>query len=68
MKVKRIICPKCGFEEDHREDVDNIHEYSEELIYRRCSECRKKITPEDRLLAAIFGEKIPKEGGDADDH
>lgn len=56
MKAVRIICPKCGTEEVHKEDTGNLHEYSEESVFKRCSECKKNISPEDRLLAAIFGE------------
>ncbi len=58
MKLTRIICPKCASEERHPEDVDNMSEYNEELVYKRCSECKKNITAEDRLLAAIFGEEL----------
>lgn len=58
MKVIRIICPKCSTEEVHKEDISDLHKYSEELVFKRCSECKKNISPEDKLLAAIFGEKM----------
>lgn len=54
MKVKRLICPVCKKEEVlEKTEVDNLHEYSEELITQFCPECSD--TAEARLLAAIFG-------------
>jgi len=61
VKVTRIICSVCGAEESHTEDSSNLHEYSEELVYRMCSGC--KNTPEAKLLAVIFGDEA--EGGKA---
>lgn len=57
MKVIRIICPKCDKEEKHIEEVSNMQKYTEELVYRKCSECKESVTPEDKLLSAIFGEE-----------
>jgi len=57
MKVLRIICPRCNKERRITSEEDNLHSYQEEIIQEKCP--HHIATPEDKLLAAIFGEKKP---------
>ena len=61
MKVLRVICPVCKAERQVTSDDDNMHEYLTEDVFEYCDtkECQEAYnTPEQRLLRAIFGEKV----------
>ncbi len=58
MKVTRVICPRCKAEDKHIENINNVNDYREELVYKKCDTCKDVVTPEERLLAAISGEEI----------
>ena len=63
MKVERVICPACKTERKVISDEDNMHEYLTVDVLEYCdtNECQEaKNTPEQRLLRAIFGEKVSK--------
>ena len=53
MRVRRIVCPKCNKETKLITEEDNLHSYSEEIVYVVCE--HHPVTPEDKLLKAIFG-------------
>lgn len=56
MKAIRHICPRCSAEVVVIQNADNLHEYSEDTVFERCSMCRNKPkTPEEKLIDAIFG-------------
>lgn len=52
MKVKLTVCPKCNKETKVVTEEDNLHNYSEEIIYKKCKDC--PTTPEGKLLNALF--------------
>ena len=55
MKALRIICTKCGKERRITSEEGNLSSYQEEIVYEKCP--HHIATPEDKLLAAIFGQK-----------
>lgn len=57
MKVVRIVCPGCGKEDTRKLEMGKLKSYEEIIVRKRCPECRKNPTPEEKLLRAIFGEK-----------
>ena len=56
MIVIRTVCPTCSSESKRMLDKDNIRSYEERVNVVRCA--NHPVTPEERLLAAIFGEKL----------
>ena len=55
MKVVRVVCPKCNKERKIVTEEEDLHSYQEEIVQERCP--HHIPTSEDKLLAAIFGEK-----------
>lgn len=56
MKVTRVVCSSCNQEVRREvEDKGNLHNYQEEVTYKRCPNCPP--TAASRLLDAIFGVK-----------
>lgn len=57
MRLKRIICPVCESEVREISEVDDVHEYSEEIVSRVCEKVECQDNPEQKLIRAIFGER-----------
>ena len=61
--IYRCLRPHHSGQEiwDDKVEEDNKQDYTEEVEWVKCPECRKlPVTPEEKLLDAIFGVKEPK--------
>ncbi len=56
MKVLHIVCPTCGAESTVQTEREDLSKYTTDIQYKRCA--FHVVTAEERLVAAIFGEKV----------